>query len=231
MKDILIPLGLLTFILLFGYVIVHTARQQQRAKETLFSGFASQNNLCYDKTDVGSARAFATGFDGVGTFYSPSLGDVIPEHVVTGSWQGKPAMLFLHSTRFSEGGAREWYVAGITSVDQLTSRCTLQIGKKPVDKQSVYLTLPVVKRYSSGPTEVLVRLSDPTSAGFFLDERFLDALISLAEKLPYSIELQIVDSRLALYPADRNQDLKQPEQLHLLLDTASAIEALIRKWQ
>ena len=39
---------------------------------------AEVNGLRYQPTDDGTAREFAADLDGIGQFYSPSLGDVVP---------------------------------------------------------------------------------------------------------------------------------------------------------
>ena len=88
MKDLLIPLGLVVFILLFTFAIIHTARKQRKAKVRVFRDFTDRHALSYRGEDDGRAQAFAEGFDGIGRFSSPSLGKVIPQDVVRGSMDG-----------------------------------------------------------------------------------------------------------------------------------------------
>jgi hypothetical protein len=122
MKDVLIPLGLLLFIGFFVYAIIHTARKQRKAKARVFRDFADKNGLRYQEEDDGKAQGFAQNFDGIGRFSSPSLGKVIPKDVVDGILNGSEAILFRHSIRFSEGWAREWFVAGVTSSETIAER-------------------------------------------------------------------------------------------------------------
>ena len=56
MKDVLIPLGLLLFIGFFVYAIIHTARQQRKAKARVFRDFADKNGLRYQEEDDGMDR-------------------------------------------------------------------------------------------------------------------------------------------------------------------------------
>ena len=73
MKDVLIPLGLLLFIGIFIYAIIHTARKQRKAKASVFRDFADKNGLRYQEEDDGKAQRFAQDFDGIGRFSSPSV--------------------------------------------------------------------------------------------------------------------------------------------------------------
>ena len=111
MDQILIPLGLLFFIGILFFAIIHTARQQRKAKSKVFREFAEQNGLNYREEDDGIAREFARDFDGIGRFESPSLGKVIPKDIVSGHLNGYNIILFRHMTRFSEDSGREWFVA------------------------------------------------------------------------------------------------------------------------
>ncbi|MEJ2364906.1 MAG: hypothetical protein P8017_09555, partial [Deltaproteobacteria bacterium] len=114
MKDVLIPVGLLLFVGIFVYAFVRTGRKQRKAKSAVFRDFADKNGFRYQAEDDGKAQNFAQDFDGIGRFNSPSLGRVIPKDVVHGVVSGLEAILFRHMTRFSEGWAREWFVAGVT---------------------------------------------------------------------------------------------------------------------
>lgn len=69
----LIPLGLLLFIVFFVYAIIHTIRKQRTAKARVFKDFADKNGLRYQEEDDGKAQGFAQDFDGIGRFSSLSL--------------------------------------------------------------------------------------------------------------------------------------------------------------
>jgi hypothetical protein len=119
MKDVLIPLGLLLFVGFFVYALIHTGRKQRKAKAGVFRDFANQNGLRYLEQDDGKAQMFAQDFDGIGRFSSPSLGRIVPRDAVEGKVNGSDAILFRHSIRFSEGWAREWFVAGVTIAEPI----------------------------------------------------------------------------------------------------------------
>jgi hypothetical protein len=163
MNDVLIPLGLVLFIGFFIYVIIHTARKQRKAKASVFKDFADNNGLLYQKEDDGKAQGFAQDFNGIGRFSSPSLGKVIPKDVVAGILNGSEAILFRHSTRFSEGWAREWFVAGVTSAETIAGRCAVQFCKAKADKTTMYLQDPVVKEQKIGSFNLVVRTAGPSS--------------------------------------------------------------------
>lgn len=62
MKDLSIASALILVIVLFGYAIVHTARQQRQAKAAVFRIFADKNKLSYQREDTGLAQDFARDF-------------------------------------------------------------------------------------------------------------------------------------------------------------------------
>ncbi len=150
MKDVLIPLGLLLFIGFFAYAVIHTARKQRKAKAGVFRDFANKTGLRYQKEDDGKAQGFAREFDGIGRFSSPSLGKVIPKDVVDGIMNESETILFRHSIRFSEGWAREWFVAGVTCAEPIAERCAIQFCKVRGDKNTMYLQDSVVKEQKVG---------------------------------------------------------------------------------
>ena len=217
MKDILIPLGLLLFIGLFVYSFIHSTRKQRQAKSGVFSDFANRNGLRYRQEDDGMAVRFAQDLDGIGRFTSPSLGKVIPEDVVTGKLDGTAVILFRHRIRFSEGWAREWFVAGVTSAETIAQRCAIQFSKGKADKSTIYLQDPVVKEQEAGSYTLVVRAADPTSAGRAMDPGVLKRLADLAGNVPFRPEIQIRGKRLVAYPADRNATVDDVETLEKLV--------------
>lgn len=58
MNDLLIPLGLFLFIGFFAFAIIHTARQQRKAKAKVFRDFAENNGVHYRENDDGRAQEF-----------------------------------------------------------------------------------------------------------------------------------------------------------------------------
>jgi hypothetical protein len=227
MKDVLIPLGLLLFIGFFVYAIIHTARKQRKAKARVFRDFADKNGLRYQEEDDGKAQGFAQDFDGIGRFSSPSLGKVIPKDVVYGIMNGSEAILFRHSIRFSEGWAREWFVAGVTSAETIAERCAVQFCKGRADKSTLYLQDPVVKEQKVGPFNLVVRAASRSYAGKIVDDGVLKQLAGLAGNLSFRPEIQVRGKRIVAYLADRNVTVDDVETLGDLFEfTKSAASAL-----
>jgi hypothetical protein len=227
MKDVLIPLGLLLFICFFIYAIIHTGRQQHKAKSRVFRDFADKNELRYQEEDDGTAQGFAKDFDGIGRFSSPSLGKVIPKDVVDGILNGSEALLFRHSIRFSEGWAREWFVAGVTSAERIAERCAIQFCTGRTDKSTLYLQDSVVKEQKVGSFNLVVRAADLSLAGKIVEEKVLNQLADLAENLSFRPEMQVSGKRIVVYLADRNATVDEVETLGDLFEfTMSAASVL-----
>jgi len=226
MKDVLIPLGLLLFIGLFAYAMIRAGRKQRTAKVRIFRDFADKNGLHYLEEDDGKAQGFAQGFDGIGRFSSPSLGKVIPKDVVNGILNGSESILFRHSIRFSEGWAREWFVAGVTSAETIAERCAVQFYKGRVDKSTMYLRDPVVKEQEVGPFNLVVRATGPSSAGKIMDEGVLKQLADLARNLSFRPEIQVRGKRIVAYLADRNATVEDEETLMSLFEFTKSVASM-----
>lgn len=218
MKDTLIPVGLLLFIVFFGYAMVHTGRKQREAKRGAFKSFAIGNGLRYQKEDDGTAQGFAQDFDGVGRFRSSSLGKVIPQDVVSGTVSSFETVLFRHSIRYSEGWGREWFVVGLTAAELIAERCTVQFCKGRADKNAMHLPDAIVKEQKIGPFDVVVRAPTPSHAGKMIDDRVLRQLAGFAEELSFRPEIQVRGKRIIAYLADRNATLDGAETLGELLE-------------
>jgi len=218
MKDMLIPFGLLLFLVFFVYAMIHTARKQRKAKTNAFRDFADRNGLQYQEEDDGNAQRFAKDFDGIGQFNSPSLGKIIPNDVVEGMLNGAATILFRHRVRFSEGWAREWFVAGITSDETIAERCTVQFCKGSADKDAFYLQDPIVKELNIGPFLMVVRAEGASFPGKTLDVSVLKKLADLAGRLPFRPEIQIRQNRLVVYLADRNSTIEGTETIENLFE-------------
>ena len=218
MKDVLIPLGLLLFVGFFLYAIIHTNRKQRKAKATVYRDFADKNSLRYQEEDDGTAQVFAQDFDGIGRFSSPSLGQVIPKDVVHGIMNGTEAILFRHSIRFSEGWAREWFVAGVTNAETIAERCAVQFCKGRADKSTMYLRDPIVKEHKVGSFNLVVRAAGPSYAGKIVDDGVLKQLAVLAGNLSFRPEIQVRGRRIVAYLSDRNATVDDVETLENLFE-------------
>lgn len=202
MQDLFIPLGLLLFIVLFAGAMIHTARQQKQAKSAVFKDFAAGHRLSYQQQDSGTAQRFASGFDGIGHFQSPSLGKVIPTDVVTGMISGRQMILYRHRIRFTEGWAREWFVAGVSNLTLPPFYGAIQFFHSQHEIDSVYLARPVIRQQQVDDWLLVLRADDKDMT--FLDDNKLQALAALASRLDFRPEIQFQPDRLAVYIADRN---------------------------
>ena len=227
MQDLLILLGLVVFIALFAFAIIHTGRKQRKAKARVFKEFADRHGLRYREEDDGDAQVFAEGFDGIGQFSSPSLGKVIPKDVVHGELNGVKVILFRHSIRYAEGWAREWFVSGLTSAEPIAKRCAIQFFKSKTHPNSMYFQDPIVKDHRVAPFNLAVRAASQARAGKFIDPNVLNRISGLAAELPFRPEIQVRGNRVAAYPADRSETIDDVATLERLLAfTRSASQAL-----
>jgi hypothetical protein len=208
MPDDWIPFAALAFIGLFGFAMVHEGRKQRRQKIRKYKAFASQKALRYLAKDDGTAQAFAGDFDAIGRFRSSSLGEVIPEDVVSGTAAGTWCILFRHYIRWSEGDSREWFVAGVKADEPLAQRCAVQFCAKRTQRSTPYLVDPAVKEENVGEYDLVVRAPAPADAGRMMEEDFLRHLGRLAGELPFRPEIQVRGDRVIAYLADRNATLE-----------------------
>ncbi len=227
MKDILIPLGLLLFIVFFAFAIIYTGRKQRNEKSRIFRDFSEKKNFHYKEEDDGLAEEFAHDFHGIGQFYSPSLGKLTPKDVVHGKTKGGESILFRHQSRFSEGWAREWFVAGITNAEPIVERCTIQFFKGKAITDSVYLKDPVVRELAIGPFNVIVRAETDSSTYQIINEDVLNQLVAIARKLHFTPEIQIRGKRVIAYLADRNSSVDNLETLEALFEFVKVVAGII----
>jgi hypothetical protein len=226
MKDVLIPLGLLLFLVLLVYALISGARKQRKAKRAVFRDLAREAGLRYEAKDGGRARQFSQDMDALGQFRSPSLGDLIPEDVVRGTLRGLAVVLFRHRTRFYEGYSREWWVAGVQADRDLAERCSVQLLEGSAAVDSIYLRDSVVKQKETGSFRVVVRAPSESAAGRMADDDVLQRLSRLARSLPFRAEIQIRGSRVAAYLADRNATIEGVEDLRKLLDFSFSVASM-----
>lgn len=218
MKDVLIPVGLLVVIGVIAFAIITGARKQRKLKRDVFRDFAESEKLRYEATDDGKAQRFARDLDGIGQFKSPSLGDVIPQDVVSGNLDGMDVTLFRHQTRFYEGYAQEWFVAGLSAGADIAERCSIQFLTGRASKDSMYLKDPIIMEKDVGSFSLILRSPNRVSTGQLLNERILKQVASHADGLPFRPEIQVRGNRLAVYPAGRNAEIDSVEGISRLLE-------------
>jgi len=226
MKDDLIPLGLLLFIGILGYAMIHSARKQRNTKRNVFREFAARNGLRFQEQDDGQAQDFAQDFDGIGRFRSSSLGKVIPRDVVSGEINSMQAILFRHNIRYGEGWSREWFVAGLMALEPIAERCSVQFCKRRAHKSTMHLPDAVVRDQKIGPFDVVVRAPSPSHAGRMIDDHILQQVAGFAGELPFRPEIQFRGSRAIAYLADRNATVDNAETLGKLFEFAERVASI-----
>ena len=226
MNDKLIPLGLLLFLVLFAVAMIREGRRQRQKKKRVFEDFAFQHGLRYLTEDDGRASAFAEDFDGVGRFSSSSLAEIVPRDLVSGAVAGESVILFRHSIRYSEGWAREWFVAGVVSTFPFAERCSVQFCDDRLEAGSMHLADQCVKEFRTGPYLLIVRAPSISMAGRLLDDGVLERVAVLAGGLSFQPEIQVRENRIIAYPADRNFVLDESETLENLLEFVRRVASL-----
>ena len=153
----------------------------------------------------------------------------LPGDVVDGKIGGMKIIVFHHGTRFTEGFAKEWFVAGISAVESLADRCTIQFCRKSLNEDSAYLTDPIVKEYKSAKYRLIVRAPDSPSTGLFTDNRILDLLGSLAVNLRFRPEIQVRGKRIVVYLADRNSVIDHSDDLENLVNFSRKVVDICKR--
>ena len=220
MGDLLIAIVVALGIGVLAYGIVSGGRRQRQAGRAVFRTFAEGAGLTYVAADDGTAQDFARDMDGIGRFSSPSLGTLVPTDVASGLIDGHRVVAFRHVSRFDEGNAREWLVAGVEAPTAIASRAAVQFLTPRGSADTLYLEDPIAKEHDVAGARVVLRSPTPDAAGALLQEQRLEALADAASRLPFRPELQVRDHRVVAYPASRNASLDGVDQLTALIQFA-----------
>lgn len=225
--DYLLPIGGVVAFAFLAYAVVAAARGQREKKSGLFRTFAEDLALEYTPTDDGAAKDFGRDLDGIGVFSSPSLGDVEPKDLVSGSLDGMEVVAFRHRTRIYEGYTMEWSVVGLTTGQEMARRCSVQLLRKGTRSSTMYLTDGVIIEVEAGPFRLVVRAPELEAAGSFSSEDVLARLAELADRLRFRPDIQVRGKRIAVYPAGRNDTVESTDDLIALLHFAQGAVAAV----
>ncbi len=228
--DILAPLGLVAMLAIIALIVV-SARRQRANRQHLFADFADIGGYSYLDTDDGTAEAISQGFKDFTRFTSASLGPQPPTNVVYGNLKEGRLCLFTHGTRDVEGQARHWYVciverSGIPCSDKLV-RCFPRHVRRVRT-----IGGPSVVSFDNDPLfESLfeVRAMDSNAARHCLAARAREFIASEQNQMPFLSEIQILDRRVAVYPASRNEDIDSKEKLIALVEFAYGVAAALNR--
>jgi len=220
MQDILIGMGVIFALGAIVFAIVHTARQQNLAKRKVFQTYAELNGCSYDEKDPSAAQAASAGFQGFSVFSHPAHGAIIPDDVVRGNSPEGPVTVFRHGVMRTEGDSREWYV------------CI--VGENAANGPFVEVA-PRRGRFGGRALTSAARVAFPEDAAFdhafevsssdeafarvTLNSELRTGALQRAQELPFKLGFQIVGGRVAAYPAGRNDELDDAEQVAALVAT------------
>ena len=218
MKDILIAIGVLSFIALFIYAVVKEARKQKRERNVFFKKLADSRAWQYIKEDDGTIQRIVHDFEGIGVFSSPSLGKIIPCNVVIGRMKAGRCCLFEHYTRIYEGYAMKCFVCVVEAQNDLGGSFVVQSRGK---------TGSITDNFYTGQK---LSIEDDWAKGFtfYCDGKApkkkiipmgtLQKLSQEMANLPWRVDMQVRKDRLAVYPSSRNFQLKSVQDLERLIE-------------
>lgn len=221
--DWLISLAVMAVLAIGGYAIVVGGRRKREAQREVFRSWARARGFVYLESDDGRASRFAADLDGIGQFTSPSLGTVTPRDVVVGRLNGRNMIAFRHSTRFTEGDAREWYVVGVSAAHSIAERASVQFLDASEDESTRYLRDGVVAEHTINGLRVVVRGPTPHAAHRLLDQAVFADLAELVADVWSRPEIQVRQERIAIYPKGRSVTIDRPDRLTELLEVAIAV--------
>ncbi|HZD05906.1 MAG TPA: hypothetical protein VE173_13350 [Longimicrobiales bacterium] len=216
MIDVLAPLGLLA---MAGFVVllVVTARRQQASRRELFRQLAAAEGWEYLERGRDVVEPLARDFAGFGRFRSSSVGELSPEATVVGRTGQGRVLCFLHGTREYEGQGRQWTVCLVEARKPLCG--PLRIQPRNVRRIREVGGDPSVSFDDSGfEAGFAVTAPDPGSARRCIGPGVRRFLLSEHPKLPFPVDVQIRDRRVAAYLARRNA----------IATNVSGLQALVR---
>lgn len=228
MNDPLVPLALLAMVL-FVVLVVWAARKQRAERARHFQDLAGGHGWRYLDVDDGSAQALSEGFSDFARFRSSSRGDNPPTSVVLGSIDEGRVCLFSHFISKGEGDARLWTLCLIEAPETLGP--PLRVSPKSVRRVAVWGDDPEVVTGDRPFDEAFeVRSPDTEEARAVLGARFRRVLLeSRTRRLPFPVEIQIRDRRLALHPAKRNDAPGTTVELEAMLELGKELVAALRR--
>jgi hypothetical protein len=220
LKDVLIAVGVLSFIALFIYAMVKEGRKQKRQQSSFFKTLADRRGWEYLKEDEGTVQLLAHDFEGIGVFSSPSLGKMIPRNVVFGREKVGRCFMFEHLTRIYEGNAMNWIVCLVEVKDDLGGSFVIQSrGKAGTITDNFYAGQKnsIEDDWAKG---FRLYRSGEASKQNILPMRTLQKIIREMANLPWRVDMQVRKNRLAVYPSSRNFGLKTVEDLERLIEVS-----------
>lgn len=223
----ILPYLVIGFIVFFAVAFIYEARRQRFAETKIYRQYAVSKGRRFAETDDGTARDMADGLEAVGVFQSPSLGRVIPQNVVTGKVPEGNLCQFKHSLRRQAGESYPFHVCIIQTVETAEYPIVLRFVRGQKHLQNPFYRGKKVPLADHFESQLVAYASDRADTVANDVETRWAALIREAESLPWRVDLQVRDRRVAVYSVERNIDKITPEALERLEDfTRTAVRRL-----
>ena len=222
MRDIIIAIGVLLFIAVFIYAIVKEGRKQKNQQNSFFRKIAERKGWKYIEIDDGTAQKLAQGFEGIGVFSSPSLGKMIPRNVVLGSTKIGRICLFEHFTRIYEGFAMKWFVCVVEAQNYLGGSFVVQSKGKSGTITDNFYSGQKISIEDDWAERFALYLNGKASKKNTLPMNAFQSLFPEIDSLPWRVDIQVRENRLAVYPSNRNFQLQNIEDLERLIELSMA---------
>lgn len=212
-------------------LIVVSARRQRASRQHLFADFANDAGYDYLGTDDGTAEAFARGYEDFARFTSASLGPRPATNVIRGDLEEGRLCLFTHGTRDIEGQARDWYVCIVERSGPPCGEDVVRCFQRNVRRVRTIGGPSIVSFDDDPPFESLfeVRAANSDVAKNCLTARAREFLAARRNQMPFQPEIQLLDRRVAVYPASRNEDIDTKEKLSALVEYARGLAAALNR--
>jgi hypothetical protein len=217
-KDILIAIAVLSFIALFIYAFVKEARKQKKQQSFFFKKLAERKGWTYIKEDDGTAQHVAHDFEGIGVFSSPSLGKIIPCNVVLGRTKVGRCCLFEHYTRIYEGYAMKWFVCVVETQNDLGGSLVVQSRGTAGTITDNFYTGQKIFIEDDWARGFRLYCNDKAPKKEMLPMGTLQRLFREMANLPWRVDMQVRKDRIAVYPSNRNFQLKSVQDLERLIE-------------
>lgn len=217
--DILAPLGLVGIVLM-GVALVMAGRKQKRERGRLFEALAATHGWRYLAIDDGTAQSLAKGFQGFDRFLYPSRAPRLPSSVVVGHVDEGKICLFVHTTETTY--LRSWYVCVVEASADF--KLSARIHPRSVREPHQRLADPVVGTADPRFDDTFeIRCQAPQELLTLMDARVREVLLDGSGRLPFPVEVQLHENRVAVYLAGRNDDVSSTAELEELVAFTRAL--------
>ena len=204
------------------YAFIREARKQKQGASSLFEKFAGAKGWGFSKEDTGTIQTIAKSFQGIGQFYSPSRGKLLPHNVISGSIPEGSIHFFQHTVRVYDGYALQLNVFFLQLNTPINQSLVIRFKKGKKKISNLFYTDPEIPLDETLSGDIVVHGKDSDAILQFINTIDLSNIIRSANKLKWRVDLQIKNDRIALYLSERNADIETHEDLIALLEFLQA---------